>query len=163
MVNALGWLSKMQMVDGFALAETTPGPLIIVVGFVGFMAAYHYFHSSALMAGLALLVTVYYTFLPCFLYIFIGGPLIERSHGSEVIGAILKLVTAAIVGVILNLVLFLGKDVLFPGGLSVSRTDVVSLVWIIISLTLLTKFRLNIIYLILLSIMMGYVRYAANF
>jgi chromate transporter len=141
-VRKLGWLSKMQMVDGFALAETTPGPLIIVVGFVGFMAGYHYFHSSVLLASLALVVTVYYTFLPCFFYIFVGGPLIEKSHGSQAIGRILQLVTAAIVGVILNLVIFLGKDVLFPvgkdvliaGGLSLSRLDVVALVWIIVSL-----------------------------
>jgi chromate transporter len=159
----LGWLSKMQMVDGFALAETTPGPLIIVVGFVGFMAGYHYFHASVL----ALVVTVYYTFLPCFFYIFVGGPLIEKSHGSKAIGRILQLVTAAIVGVILNLVIFLGKDVLFPvgkdvpfpGGLSLARLDVVALAWTIVSLLLLAKFRLNIIYLILLSIVFGYIRY----
>jgi chromate transporter len=167
-VGKLGWLSKMQMVDGFALAETTPGPLIIVVGFVGFMAGYHYFHSSVLLASLALVVTVYYTFLPCFLYIFVGGPLIEKSHGSQAIGRVLQLVTAPIVGVILNLVIFLGKDVLFPvgkdvliaGGLSLSRLDMVALVWIIVSLLLLAKFRMNILYLILLSVLFGYVRYA---
>jgi chromate transporter len=158
-VDKLGWLSKMQMVDGFALAETTPGPLIIVVGFVGFMAGYNHFHSSLLMGSIALVTTTFYTFLPCLLYIFVGGPLIERSHGSEAISGILKLVTAAVVGVILNLTIFLGKDVIFPGGVSVTHLNLVSLAWVAFSLLLLTKFRLNVIYLILLSLLAGLLRY----
>ena len=145
----------MQMVDGFALAETTPGPLIIVVGFVGFIAGYSHFHSSLLMGSIALVTTTFYTFLPCFLYIFVGGPLIERSHGSGAISGILKLVTAAVVGVILNLTIFLGKDVIFPGGISLAHLNLVSLAWIIISLLLLIKFRLNVVYLILLSLLVG--------
>lgn len=158
-VGRLNWLSKMQMVDGFALAETTPGPLIIVVGFVGFMAGYNHFHYSLLMGSVALVITVYYTFLPCFLYIFIGGPLIEKSHGSEAISSILKLVTAAVVGVILNLTIFLGKDVVFPGGMAVLRLDLVSLACIVVSVLLLAKFRMNVIYLILLSLLAGLLRY----
>jgi chromate transporter len=162
-VGKFTWLSKMQMVDGFALAETTPGPLIIVVGFVGFMAGYNHFHSSVLYGSIALIVTIFYTFLPCFLYIFGGGPLIERSHGSDAISGILKLVTAAVVGVILNLTLFLGKDVVFPGGVALSRTDLISVAWISISLLLIGKFKLNVVYLILLSLVLGILRYRLHF
>jgi chromate transporter len=158
-VDKLNWLSKMQMVDGFALAETTPGPLIIVVGFVGFIAGFNHFHSSFLMGSIALVTTTYYTFLPCFLYIFVGGPFIEKSHGSGAISWILKLVTAALVGVILNLTIYLGKDVIFPGGISLAHLSLVSLAWIIISLILLTKFRLNVVYLILLNLLAGLLRY----
>lgn len=158
-VGKLNWLSKLQMVDGFALAETTPGPLIIVVGFVGFMASFNHFHASVAMGSIALIVTVYYTFLPCFLYIFVGGPLIEKSHGSEAISGILKLVTAAVVGVILNLTLFLGKGVIFRDNVSLQHINFVSLGWIIISLFLLTKLKLNVIYLILLSLLAGLLRY----
>lgn len=158
-VGKFGWLSKMQMIDGFALAETTPGPLIIVVAFVGFMAGYNHFHASLLMGTIALLVTVFYTFLPCFLYIFAGGPLIERSHGNETISAILKLVTAAIVGVILNLTIYLGKDVIFPGGVLLSHLNLISLIWVLISLLLLVRFNLNVIYLILLSLGVGFLRF----
>ncbi|MBB5645017.1 chromate efflux transporter [Pedobacter cryoconitis] len=158
-VAKLGWLSKMQMVDGFALAETTPGPLIIVVGFVGFMAGFNHFHGSLLMGSLALVTTVFYTFLPCFLFIFAGGPLIEKSHGNETIGGVLKLVTAAVVGVILNLTLFLGKDVIFPGGVTLQHLDPVALVWVAVSLFLLLKLKLNVVYLILLSLLFGLIRY----
>lgn len=157
-VGKLNWLSKMQMVDGFALAETTPGPLIIVVGFVGFIAGYNHFHSSLLMGSIALFTTTFYTFLPCFLYIFVGGPLIEKSHGSDTVVGILKLVTAAVVGVILNLTIFLGKDVIFPGGVSLAHLNHVSLAWVIVSLILLTRFRLNVVYLILLSLVVGLLR-----
>lgn len=158
-VAKLGWLSKMQMVDGFALAETTPGPLIIVVGFVGFMAGFNHFHGSLLMGSLALITTVFYTFLPCFLFIFVGGPFIEKSHGNETIGGVLKLVTAAVVGVILNLTLFLGKDVVFPGGVNLQHLDLIALVWVAISLFLLLKLELNVVYLILLSLLFGLIRY----
>ncbi|MDN5285321.1 MAG: chromate transporter, chromate ion transporter family [Mucilaginibacter sp.] len=159
-VTKLNWLSKMQMVDGFALAETTPGPLIIVVGFVGFMAGFNHFHGSLLMGSIGLIATTYYTFLPCFLFIFVGGPLIEKTHGNETISGILGLVTAAVVGVILNLTLFLGKDVIFPGGIMLKHFDLLSLVWIIISLLLMLKFKLNVVYLIGLSLILGLLHYA---
>jgi chromate transporter len=158
-VAKFNWLSKMQMVDGFALAETTPGPLIIVVGFVGFMAAYNHFHSSSWMGSIGLVATTFYTFLPCFLFIFAGGPIIEKTHGNAVISSILGLVTAAVVGVILNLTFFLGKDVVFPGGVMIKNISLVSLCWISISLFLMSKLRLNVIYLILLSLVFGLVKY----
>jgi chromate transporter len=80
-------------------------------------------------------------------------------QGSGAISGILKLVTAAVVGVILNLTIFLGKDVIFPGGISLAHLNLVSLAWIIISLILLIKFRLNVVYLILLSLLVGLLQY----
>jgi chromate transporter len=161
-VAKLNWLTKMQMVDGFALAETTPGPLIIVVAFVGFMAGYHHFNGSIGMGAIALLATTFYTFLPCFFYIFSGGPVIEKTHGNAVIEPVLGLITAAVVGVIFNLTLFLGKDIIFPGGVSLRHTDLLALVWIVVSLVLMLKFRLKVPLLILLSVLFGLVRYWIN-
>ena len=82
------WISftgshKLQMTDGFALAETTPGPLIIVVAFVGFMASYNHFQHSLWMGTLGLLLTTFYTFLPCFLFVFAGAPLVEQTHKTR--------------------------------------------------------------------------------
>jgi chromate transporter len=104
-------------------------------------------------------MTVFYTFLPCFLYIFAGGPLIERSHGNETISAVLKLVTAAVVGVILNLAIYLGKDVIFPRGVLLSHLNLISLIWVLLSLVLLVRFNLNVLYLILLSLGVGFLRF----
>lgn len=149
------WLSKGQMVDGFALAETTPGPLIIVVGFVGFMAAFEHFRASIGLGTVGLIATVWYTFLPCFFFIFIGGPLIAKTHGSKAVGSVLSLVTAAVVGVILNLTLFLGKDVLLPHG----HFDAVALIWVLLCLFALAKGKINMAYLIAGSLLFGYLRY----
>lgn len=158
-VSKFNWLSKSQMVDGFALAETTPGPLIIVVCYVGFMAGYNHFNGSLWMGTIGLLATTFYTFLPSFLFIFVGGPVLERSRGNAVISDVLSFVTAAVVGVILNLTLYLGKDVLFPQGLTLGGIDLMSLLWIAVSLVLIFKFRLNIVYLILLSMVFGVLQY----
>jgi chromate transporter len=127
------------------------------------MAGYNHFSGSILQASLALVLTTFYTFLPCFLYIFAGAPLIERSHGSETISGILKLVMAAIVGVIGNLAIYLGRDVVFPAGLSIRHIDVIAVGWIIVSLLLIARFRLNVVFLILLSITLGIVRYQFHF
>jgi chromate transporter len=129
------WLSHAQMLDGFALAETTPGPLIVVVGFVGFMAGFHHFHGSILMGAIALLVTIFYTFLPCFLFVFIGAPWIAKSGESQLIRSVLKLITAAVVAAILQLTVFLVRGVLFPAG---SRSpNLWAAVWIISALLLI--------------------------
>jgi chromate transporter len=95
-VMKFSWLSHAQMLDGFALAETTPGPLIIVVGFVGFMAEFHHFHGSTLMGAFALLVKIFYTFLPCFLFVCIGAPWIAKSGESQLVRSVLKFITAAV-------------------------------------------------------------------
>jgi chromate transporter len=158
-VSKLHWLSKSQMVDGFALAETTPGPLIIVVAFVGFMAGYNHFHGSLWMGTLALLATTFYTFLPCFLFVFAGAPLVERTQGKPMIEGILRLITAVVVGAILDLTLFLGKAAFFPSGVATLRgVDAPSLLWAIFALVLLLKFKVNVIQLVLMSITFGLVR-----
>jgi len=154
-VGKLHWLSKMQMIDGFALAETTPGPLIIVVAYVGFLAGYHQFDQSIPLASLALLLTTYYTFLPCFFYIFIGGPLIEKTHGSTALQNILHLVTASIVGMIVNLTVYLGSDVLFPSGALFHHPDVYATAWILVCLMMILRFNIKIVYLIAGSLLYG--------
>ncbi|HMF77296.1 MAG TPA: chromate efflux transporter [Bryobacteraceae bacterium] len=159
-VTKLHWLSKLQMLDGFALAETTPGPLIIVVAFVGFMAGYNHFHSSLWMGTLGLLATTFYTFLPCFLFVFAGAPLVEQTRGKPAIKGVLVLITAVVVGAMLNLALFLGKGVVFPTGMVAMRNlDAISVVWVVASLLLLQRFKINVVFLILLSIVLGAFRY----
>jgi chromate transporter len=158
-VSKLHWLSSSQMTDGFALAETTPGPLIIVVAFVGFMAAYNHFHGSLWMGTLALLATTFYTFLPCFLFVFAGAPLVERTQSKPAIQAVLGIITAVVVGAILDLTLFLGKSVIFSSGIvELRRVDAISLGWVILSLVLLHKFKFNLIYLLLMSVGFGLIR-----
>jgi chromate transporter len=159
-VSKLHWLTRLQMIDGFALAETTPGPLIIVVAFVGFMAGYNHFHGSLWMGSLGLLATTFYTFLPCFLFVFAGAPLVDRTQGKPMIQGVLGLITAVVVGAILDLTLFLGKAVIFPSGTVALRgLDAISLAGIILSLVLLWKFKLHVIHLILLSVGFGLIRY----
>jgi chromate transporter len=116
-----GWLSTSQMIDGLALGETTPGPLIMVVAFVGFLGGWQ--HAALgpdhlLLAGVvAAGVATYFTFLPSFLFILLGGPLVERTHGDIRFAAPLSAITAAVVGVILNLALFFAAHVFWPAGL----------------------------------------------
>ncbi|ALL08760.1 chromate transporter [Pedobacter sp. PACM 27299] len=158
-VTKLHWLSKMQMIDGFALAESTPGPLIIVVAFVGFMAAYHHFEASITMGILGLLLTTFHTFLPSFLFIFVGGPIIEKVHGNTAITNVLSFVTAAVVGVILNLTLFLGKDVVFPEGVRFENLDIAAIIWVIITLILMKKYKVNQLIIIGMSLIFGLLHY----
>jgi chromate transporter len=114
-VNQFGWLSPGQMVTGLGLAESTPGPLILVTQFVGFLGAYRFPGGlDPVVAGvLGSVVTVWATFAPCFLWIFFGAPYIERLRGNKLLNAALSSVTAAVVGVILNLAVTLGIAVLF--------------------------------------------------
>ncbi len=158
------WLTRLQMMDGFALAETTPGPLIIVVAFVGFLAGYNHFHGSLWMGTLGLLATTFYTFLPCFFFVFAGAPLVERTQDNPRMGGVLELITAVVVGAILDLTLFLGKAVIFPSGVpGLKQLDVISLSGVILSLLLLHRFRLKVIPLILLGIGFGFIRYFLGF
>ena len=159
-VSKLHWLSRLQMMDGFALAETTPGPLIIVVAFVGFMAGFNHFHGSLWMGTLGLLATTFYTFLPCFLFVFAGAPLVERTQGKPAIQGILRLITAVVVGAILDLALFLGKVVIFPSGkVALRQLDAISLGWAILSFVLLRRSKVNVIHLVMLSVGFGLIRY----
>ena len=119
-VETHGWLTGPQMIDGLALGETTPGPLIMVVAFVGFVGGWTkqllgpdaLFLSGALAAA----VVTFFTFLPSFVFILAGGPLVEATHGKLGFTAPLSAITAAVVGVIVNLALFFGYHVLWPQG-----------------------------------------------
>lgn len=114
-VAVYGWLRPGEMLDGLGLAETTPGPLIMVVQFVGFMGAFRQpGELSPLLAGtLGSVVTVWVTFVPCFLWIFMGAPYIEALRGNRWLQASLSAITAAVVGVILNLSIWFGLHVIF--------------------------------------------------
>ena len=114
-VQAYGWLSPGEMLDGLGMAETTPGPLIMVLQFVGFLAAYREAGwAMPLLAGtLGGLLATWVTFAPCFAWIFLGAPYIERLRGNRSLGAALTAVSAAVVGVILNLALWFALHVLF--------------------------------------------------
>jgi chromate transporter len=121
-VDHYHWLTATQMIDGLALGETTPGPLIMVVSFVGFVGAWGQalFGPDALFsAGVAgATVVTFFTFLPSFLFILLGGPFIESTHGNLKFTAPLTAITAAVVGVIVNLAVFFAYHVLWPKGLS---------------------------------------------
>ncbi|MHC1550806.1 chromate efflux transporter [Phyllobacterium sp. K27] len=114
-VQNFGWLAPGEMLDGLGMAETTPGPLIMVTQFVGFMGAFREAGSiSPLMAGtLGGLLTTWVTFTPCFLWIFLGAPFIERLRDNKVLTAALTAITAAVVGVIMNLAVWFGLHVVF--------------------------------------------------
>ncbi|MGQ0722116.1 MAG: chromate efflux transporter [Candidatus Eiseniibacteriota bacterium] len=114
-VERWGWLAPGEMMDGLGLAETTPGPLILVLEFVGFVAAYR--NPGALpplVAGtLGAVITTWVTFVPCFLWIFLGAPYVERLRGNRRLSGALSTITAAVVGVILNLAVWFALHVLF--------------------------------------------------
>ncbi|WP_312553399.1 chromate transporter [Empedobacter brevis] len=162
--NKLMWLSKTQMVDGFALAETTPGPLVIVLAYVGFMAGFNHFNGSILMGTVGLLVAAYFTFLPNFILIFMGAPLIEKAQDYPMIQYVLSLITATVVGVIVNLAFYLGGEILFKSStLSFAAMDWVALGWVFFSLFLLIKYNINMLYLVLISLGFGLLRYFFHF
>lgn len=125
-VEGFQWLTAQQMIDGLALGETTPGPLIMVVAFVGFVGGWtnqilgpdYLFCGAALAAG----VVTFFTFLPSFLFILLGGPLIETTHGQLKFTAPLTAITAAVVGVIVNLAVFFAWHVWWPHASALSNT-----------------------------------------
>lgn len=114
-VEVFGWLAPGEMLDGLGLAETTPGPLILVLEFVGFLAAYRDAGTmNALLAGVAGAgLTLWVTFVPCFLWIFLGAPYVERIGQNRALSGALAAITAAVVGVILNLAIWFALHVLF--------------------------------------------------
>ena len=138
-VEQFAWLTGPQMIDGLGLAETTPGPLIMVVQFIGFMAGWN--NPGALnpiWAGLiGSLIATYFTFLPSFLFILLGGPYIEKFRGNKKLAAVLSAITAAVVGVVLNLAVWFGIQVIFPApgdvnwfGIFLGVTSFVALQWL---------------------------------
>lgn len=114
-VSTYGWLQPGEMLDGLGLAETTPGPLIMVAQFVGFLGAFRNAGTlDPILAGvLGAALTTWVTFVPCFLWIFLGAPYIERLRNNRALSAALSAITASVVGVILNLALWFGVHVLF--------------------------------------------------
>jgi chromate transporter len=114
-VQHYGWLRPTEMLDGLGMAETTPGPLIMVLQFVGFMGAYRDPGNlePITAAVLAAVLTTWVTFVPCFLWIFLGAPFIEKLRGNAVLASAMSAITAAVVGVILNLAIWFGLHFLF--------------------------------------------------
>jgi chromate transporter len=151
-VDAFGWVTPVQMIDGLALGETTPGPLIMVVAFVGFVGGWakQLFGPDLLpLAGIAAAsVVTFFTFLPSFLFILAGGPLIETTHGQLRFTAPLKGITAAVVGVIVNLAGFFAWHVFWPGG-SVDSLDPVALAIAAAAALALFRYKTGVIPVIL--------------
>ncbi|NML27305.1 chromate efflux transporter [Zoogloea dura] len=159
-VESYGWLTPHQMIDGLALGETTPGPLIMVVSFVGFVGGYvkAVFGPDSLFLGgaAAAMVVTWFTFLPSFIFILAGGPLIETTHNDLKFTAPLTAITAAVVGVILNLALFFGYHVLWPKGFAGSF-DGVSAAIALAAAVALFRFKVNVIHVIAACAVLGLV------
>jgi chromate transporter len=141
------WLSGPQMIDGLALGETTPGPLIMVVAFVGFVGGWlkQALGPDALFLGgaLAAAVVTFFTFLPSFVFILAGGPVVEATHGKLGFTAPLSAITAAVVGVILNLAMFFAYHVLWPQGFG-GRFDAVSALITVAAAVALFRFKVGV-------------------
>jgi len=157
-IEHYGWLTPTQMIDGLALGETTPGPLIMVVAFVGFVGGYVkaiFGPDSLFLAGAtaATLVT-WFTFLPSFLFILAGGPMIEATHHDLKFTAPLTAITAAVVGVILNLAVFFGYHVLWPQGLG-GTFDWISALIALAAAIALFRFKRNVIHVIAVCAITG--------
>lgn len=146
------WLTPPQMIDALALGETTPGPLIMVLTFVGFVGGWakEVLGGNALFASglVAAAVATFFTFLPSFLFILIGGPFIETTHGNLRLTAPLTAITAAVVGVIVNLGVFFAYHVFWPAGLQ-HATDWFSLALAAIALLAIARCKLGVIPVIL--------------
>ena len=150
-VEHFHWLTATQMMDGLALGETTPGPLIMVVTFVGFVGGWSAQTLGAngvfVSALLAAAIVTFFTFLPSFIFILMGGPLIESTHGQLKFTAPLAAISAAVVGVILNLALFFVYHVLWPQGWT-SPIEVPSVSILLFAGLGLFRFKLNVVLLI---------------
>lgn len=157
-VDQFGWATASQMIDGLALGESTPGPLIMVVAFVGFIGGYvkEVFGPESLFTAGAVAATVvtWFTFLPSFIFILAGGPFIESTQNDLKFTAPLTAITAAVVGVILNLALFFGYHVLWQQGFS-GAFDWPSAVLALAAAVALFKYKRNVIHVIAVSALMG--------
>jgi chromate transporter len=155
-VGSYGWLTQTQAVDGLALAETTPGPLIMVLQFVGFMAGWNHPEgmSQTASAVTAALVTTYATFLPCFFFIFLGAPYIEVLRGNKNLTAARSGITAAVVGVVLNLAFVFGAAIIWPRGLA-GGTDQFAALLSVLAFVLLAHWRLDVLLVVLAGGVIG--------
>jgi chromate transporter len=155
-VEQAHWLTAAQMMDGLALGETTPGPLIMVVAFVGYVGGWTKALFGAelgiwalpLAGAVAASVVTFFTFLPSFLFIFLGGPFIETTHGNLKFTAPLSAITAAVVGVIVNLAVFFALHVLWPDGMG-GRFDIVAALIGVAAAVALIRFQRGVIQVVL--------------
>jgi chromate transporter len=146
------------MIDGLALGETTPGPLIMVITYVGFVGGWvkQVFGPDAIFASafMASSIATFFTFLPSFVFIFLGGPFIETTHGNLKLTAPLTAITAAVVGVIVNLALFFAYHVFWPTGFG-NALDWTSIVLTAIATVAIFRFKVGVIPIILTSGVLG--------
>jgi chromate transporter len=168
-VESYQWLQPGEMLDGLGLAETTPGPLILVTQFVGFLGALRHaaLEPALLAATLGAVLTTWVTFLPCFLWIFAGAPYVERLRGHVALSAALSAITAAVVGVIANLALWFGLNVLFTEQVRITdhglnllvprpaSLDVPALILAVVAFVLVFGFRLGLFAVLGLSAALG--------
>ncbi len=157
-VGYYGWLTPTQMIDGLALGETTPGPLIMVVAFVAFVGAYvkaAFGVDQLFLAGaVAAIVVTWFTFLPSFIFILAGGPLVESTHNDLKFTAPLTAITAAVVGVILNLALFFAYHVLWPTGWAGAFDPLAALIALAAAIALL-RYKANVMLVIAVCAVVG--------
>jgi chromate transporter len=157
-VEQFGWVTATQMIDGLALGETTPGPLIMVVAYVGFVGGYVKAvlgPDSLFLAGaFAASVVTWFTFLPSFIFILAGGPFIESTHNDLKFTAPLSTITAAVVGVILNLAMFFGYHTLWPQGFG-EAIDMPSALIALGAAIALFKYKHNVMHVIGVCGLMG--------
>jgi chromate transporter len=146
------------MMDGLALGETTPGPLIMVVAFVGFVGGWsHAALADPLTSGIvAACVVTFFTFLPSFIFIFVGAPFIESTQNNLKLTAPLTAITAAVVGVIVSLALFFAQHIIWPNGLQ-ANIDAASGACILVAGFVLFKFKPSMIKLIVAFALFGLV------
>ncbi len=152
------WLTPTQMIDGLALGETTPGPLIMVITFVGFVGGWvrQVFGPDAIFASafIASAVATFFTFLPSFVFILMGGPFIETTHGNLKLISPLTAITAAVVGVIVNLAMFFAYPVFWPTGFG-NSLDLTSVLLAIAATIAIFRFKVGVIPVILASGIIG--------
>ncbi len=157
-IGNYGWLTPTQMIDGLALGEANPGPLIMVVAFIGFVGGYVqalFGPELQFAAGaLAAVLVTWFTFLPSFIFILAGGPFVESTHGKLQFTAPLTAITAAVVGVILNLAVFFAYHVFWPTGLEGTFEWPAALLAVAAAIALL-KFKRNVLQVIAVSALAG--------
>ncbi len=156
------WLNPTQMIDGLALGESTPGPLIMVVAFVGFLGGWlhNLFGADSVFwsGALAAVVVTFFTFLPSFIFILAGGPLVETTHNNLTFTAPLTAITAAVVGVILNLALFFAYHVMWPQGFA-GHFDVASAAIAFMAAIALFRFKVGVMPLLAVCAVAGLLLY----
>jgi chromate transporter len=154
--GSYGWITHTQAIDGLALAETTPGPLIMVLQFIGFMAGWNNPQGMGQTASAVTgaLIATYCTFLPCFFFIFLGAPYIEVLRGNKSLTGALTGVTAAVVGVILNLALVFGVAVIWPHGVG-GGTDWFAAALTVAAFVALYRFKIDVLWVVLTGGLMG--------